>query len=188
MNTAVLTIGPQHIGKSTFCKKVIDINPSIELVSRDQILIDLFGSPYLDSYTGGHFIATEKMWKVMDEKVQEKELIILDCWNGPDVERISIIKMLRERNVKTIGAWYFHTPREIFKKWRMDHILSQPPKKDAKWEKIRQETGIATDLECFDFFYKYAKVDKSKGFDFVKKINPIEPFNIAELFTELKPA
>src|ERR1035437_695399 len=104
MKQVILTVGPQHIGKSTFCNKVITLNPEITLVSRDSILTELFGSAYLDSYSSGHFIALEKMWEIMESHLKETDkTIILDCWNGQNKERKTIIESIKKLGATRIG-------------------------------------------------------------------------------------
>jgi len=183
MVKVVLTIGPQHIGKSTFCHKVIKENPEIVLISRDVILEELFGSAYLDSYSGGHYVALEKMWEIVRENLHKKvEKIILDSWNGPDKEREVIIEKLRALNVENVGAWYFKTHRETCLEWHMKKALAEEPKKDEKWEKIRLNSARESFLKYYDFFYKNANVNCEQGFDFIREINPLEKFSIEELF------
>ncbi len=184
MSTIVLTVGPQHIGKTTFCKKVIASDPTIQMVSRDEILIDLFGSPYLDEYSGGHIVAFEKMWKIVSEKIaQDNSNLILDCWNGPDFERIKIIEQLRCLNVQSVGAWYFSTPQDVCLNWRMQQFVANP-NKAPKWEEFRKQRHRDSFLEKYNFFYEHATVDTTIGFDFVKRINPLEPFVVPSLFLQ----
>lgn len=56
MRRVALTVGPRGSGKSSFCKGFIRSHPSVSLVSRDEILIELFGSTSLNPYAGEHFI------------------------------------------------------------------------------------------------------------------------------------
>ncbi len=186
MKTVILTVGPQHVGKSTFCKKVIEKYPSLHMVSRDDILMELFGSVNLDTYSGGHIFALEKMWDVLKENLKEHSNIILDCWNGPDSQREEIIRQLRYLGVEKIGAWYVKTPREIFHSWCEKTILTEEPKKDPIWESRRKEGRMRDFLSPYDFFYKNATVSINQGFDFVVEINPtVEPSSFQQLFNVL---
>ena len=47
MKTVILTVGPRGAGKSNFCNQIVQSHSEIVLVSRDAILIELFGSIYL---------------------------------------------------------------------------------------------------------------------------------------------
>jgi|SRR3989344_4715382 len=183
MNKVALTVGPQYIGKSTFCKRVIEESPNIILVSRDAILIELFGSVYLNSYSSGHYVALEKMWELVEAYLKEEDkTIILDCWNDADETRKIIVKKLRALGVEIVGAWYFVTPRETCLKWYMEKVLAEEPKKSPKWEKIRRESAKTRFLVYYDFFYENAKVDLSQGFDFVITINPLKAMSVGSLF------
>jgi GTPase SAR1 family protein len=183
MRQVVLTVGPQHVGKSTFCKEIIKSHPETVLVSRDAILTDLFGSPYLDGYSGGHFIALEKMWKMMARQLKRRSVvIILDCWNGPNNERCEITRKLRDLGTEIIGAWYFVTPEEACLGWYMEKVLADKHAKSPEWEKFRQETSRVSFLDHYRYFYEAARVNHRQGFDFVMKINPLEPPPFESLF------
>lgn len=61
LKEVILPVGPQGSGKSAFCEKAVELDPNIVLISRDKILIELFGTVFLDSYSGGHFHAYDVM-------------------------------------------------------------------------------------------------------------------------------
>ena len=65
----ILTVGPRASGKSTFCNAVIGTNKSVELISRDQILTELFGKTNLSPYDGCHEVGGEKMWEQIEQKI-----------------------------------------------------------------------------------------------------------------------
>lgn len=119
MKEIILTVGPQGSGKSTFCEKVAVSDPDLVVISRDAILTELFGTAFLDAYTGGHFHAEEVMWRrVRNEiKTSSKSRMILDCWNGFPSERRKIVTHLWNCGVKRIVAWYFVTPIEAVSEW-----------------------------------------------------------------------
>ena len=118
MKTVFLTVGPQGSGKSVFCQKVVLENQHLKMVSRDAILIELFGTPWLDSYSGGHFLAHEKMWKDVAEYLTQDDIaLILDCWNGYPEERQEMVKRLRNLGAERVVAWYFTTPLNVCIEW-----------------------------------------------------------------------
>ena len=53
-----LISGTRGAGKSTYCKKITEKNPKICLISRDQILIDLFGQNQPNRHRKSVFLST----------------------------------------------------------------------------------------------------------------------------------
>ena len=62
MRTVILTVGPRGSGKSTFCKKVIQLDPSIMMVSRDEIIKEHIGMTEIGWYSDIRYVLDE-MWK-----------------------------------------------------------------------------------------------------------------------------
>lgn len=174
MSVVILTVGPQNIGKSTFCKKVLEMNPDTILISRDEILIEIFGSAYLNPYEGGHYIGYDIMWERIEEKLKTiSGPLILDCWNGPDKERDKIINRLRALSVTTIGAWYFITPLPKCLAWVIERFEKEKDWRNEEWRETKRRIRTSSFTECYEFFYENANV--GEGFDFVVRINPLEP-------------
>lgn len=175
MREVIVTVGTRASGKSSFCQRVIAADPSIVYISRDNILIELFGRTSLDPYSGGHFYAYEKMWEVVKEKlIQEEVRIILDVWNGSAGERRSIIKQLREHGADQVMAWYFTTPVKFVEEW-----FWQKPG-IAKIDEIRDRQGEGLVFYCEDaprrdhkLFHHLASDIDLDGFDAVIRVNPI---------------
>ncbi len=173
MKHVILTVGPQCVGKSTFCNKIIQAHPEIILISRDAILMELFGKIYLDKYSGGHYIALEKMWEKVTEQLQKDSLIILDCWNDSAEKRKTITEKLRSLGAQRIDAWYFVTPENTCVKWYMKEVSSEIKTVNPKWGKLQQESMCDQFCRCYEFFHSQT-VDHTQGFDFIKKIDPLE--------------
>lgn len=187
MKQVILTIGPQHIGKSTFCNKIIDSHPDLTLISRDGILVELFGSPYLSPYTGGHYIGYEVMWERIEEHLKKNEVtIILDCWNGPDNERKNIVEKLRLLGVDTVGAWYFITPRETCLEWEIEKVEQKKDWRNEEWRIRKLAIAKENFLEHYDHFYKNAH--PGEEFDFIVKLNPLAPPTFDTLFSSIPTA
>lgn len=182
MRQVVLTVGPQGAGKSAFCNQIVQSHPEVVMVSRDAILVELFGNAYLDSYSGGHYIALEKMWEKIAEHMKRDEItMILDCWNGFARERHEITDKLRSLGVERIGNWYFVTPEADCLGWYMKEVMSETPKKDPKWEKFRQESRRSEFQRCYKLFHSQP-INIDQGFDFITKINPLESPPFESLF------
>lgn len=113
MKRVILTVGPQGSGKSTFCEGIAAAYPDIIIVSRDAILLEMFGSVWLSPHTGEHYAGKEKMWKILSKHLTcDSATVILDCWNGSADERLAITNKLRELGANKIEAWRFTTPEE----------------------------------------------------------------------------
>jgi hypothetical protein len=116
MNIAIVTVGPRGAGKTFYCKEVARRHPSVKLISRDEILIKMFGRTSLSPYEGGHEAAYGAMMSQVAKLGKDHQgnlLLILDCWNGYPAERRDIISKLRRIGFESIEAWYFITNVEL---------------------------------------------------------------------------
>lgn len=176
MREVILTVGPRASGKSEFCQKAIQIDPSITLVSRDELLIKLFGTTSLNPYAGDHYLAEAEMWKIVEKRLKfGSELkILLDAWNGSSRERLAITRMLRDLGADKIKAWYFVTQPECVNQW-----FWQKPG-IAKMSEMRSHLGkkyVFYDDDAprrdYKLFHQLALEIDSDGFDEVTKIDPV---------------
>ncbi len=166
MKRVILTIGPQGAGKSTFCKQIVNECPKIDLVSRDEILIELFGTVWLSPYGDGHHRAHEIMWKKIKDLLKfDDSTIILDTWNGYPKERSDICKILRDFGVDRIEGWYFITPQQICVKWYLE--------RENPNEEWRRESCIRTCRSNYSFYHSH-EVSKNQGFNTLRIINPLQ--------------
>ncbi len=173
MRRVLLTVGPQCAGKSTYCQKVVAAHPEIVLISRDAILNELYGTPWLDKYTGGHLVGLELMWKRVAECLQKNSTtVILDTWNNHEYDRREITAKLRSLGAEIIEAWHFATPRKICLKWWFKREQPDFGQHKDKWKKICLQSHIHSYYD----HYKYCQsqpVSLDQGFDSIKQINPL---------------
>ena len=174
MREVIVTVGPRASGKTSFCEKVIVVDPSIVYVNRDNILVELFGESSLDPYSGDHIYAYKRMWEVIKQQLNPEDArVILDTWNGDADDRRLIIKNLREHGADRIIAWLFVTPIKLVEEW----FWKKPG--IAKISEInKQGEGLvfySEDAPRRDFriFRQLVSDIGSDGFDEVIKVNPI---------------
>lgn len=176
MKKAIVCVGPRASGKSSFCEKVSTCHPTIPVVSRDQLLIEQFGSIHLNTYSGAHEYAMELLWQRVQSVVEVNlhPLLILDVWNGSSKERIRIVRKLRDLGIDKVTAWYFTTPVEqvIEWFWKKPGIAKTSEMHTRKGENLSyySETAPARDYELF---HRYARNINSDGFDEIIEINPL---------------
>ena len=166
--TVFLTCGTRGAGKSTYCKGVLKHRPDLIIISRDEILIELFGETELSPYGGGHYHAMDIMWKMVREHLSSdgnNVQIILDCWNGFPEERKHIINELRKSGADKIVAWRFITPLNSVIEWFDKKNRSKFNGKEMNKSRSRQD---------FSLFNKMAKNIENEGFDEVVYINPLQ--------------
>lgn len=120
MRCAALAIGPQGAGKSTFCKKMVEAEPGIVLVSRDAILLELFGSVYQEEENPGAYEAAWKeMWRIVARHLGRSDdvRLILDFWTQSARQRHAVVGTLQNFDFDRIEAWQFVTPAAVAMRW-----------------------------------------------------------------------
>lgn len=140
------------------------MHPRITVISRDEILISLFGKTSLNPYEGGHAHALDVMFQRVEDKLSQcdgNQTIILDCWNGFSSERKRIIKKLGDYGAQQIICWYFVTPLEFCIKWFKD-------KADTEYW---SEHSVAHDWRLY---HSEARTIEDDGFDGVIPVNPTQ--------------
>ena len=174
VKTVFLTSGTRGAGKSTYCSKIIKNNSEISLISRDEILIELFGQTELDSYGDGHYYAYEIMWERVNKQLKSVGVngkdfqMILDCWNGFPEERQRIIRKLREAGADRVVIWVFTTPLETIIRWFDEKNRNKD--EDREFERKINKSRSRHDYELFN---ELAANIKKDGFDEVVYINPL---------------
>lgn len=173
-----LLTGPRAAGKSEYSKKLLAAQQDLHLVSRDEIMVRLFGSEHSDPYSGGHFYATEEMYRVLCQNLsaQGKVRIVLDTWTGESSERKALLMKLRGFGATRVTALYFITPIELVDEW----FWKKPG--IAKMGEMRGHQGeglvfYSEDAPRRDYqmFHKLAFGIDSDGFDVVVRVNPTQP-------------
>ena len=176
MREVIVLVGPRASGKSSFCERVVAFDPSIVLVSRDAILTELFGGTLLDSYSGGHGYALERIWEIVESRLKSssQSKTILDTWNGSSDDRLRITRKLRHLGADRITAWYFVTPVQYVEQW----FWKKPG--IAKMQEMRERQGqgltfFSEDAPRRDYklFHDMASRVASDGFDTLVRINPL---------------
>ena len=163
MKIVILSSGPRGSGKSTYLNLVKQRHPEISFLSRDEVLIEIFGSTHLDPYTGGHWYAA----KVLEEKLQtilsadEDLILIYDCWNGYSSERKDLIWKLHNAGADKVICWQFVTPLEVCETW----FYKKP------------DVGGYSESACrrdYKMYHHLAQGIGEDGFDAVIEINPCQ--------------
>ncbi len=176
-NTVYLLVGQQGAGKSYYANKLIEDNPELILVSRDEILIRLFGSVFRNSYMGDHHHAENEMHLLLKSTLAKQNgvKLILDTWTGESLERNILINKLRKYGAKYVIALYFITPPEIVNLW----FWKKPEVAKAKEWHTKKNQGLIffhEDAPSHDYkiFHQLAENIDYDGFDRVIRINPQE--------------
>lgn len=190
MREVIVTVGTRAAGKSKFCEAALELDPSIIEVSRDKILIELFGSTSLDPYTGGHFYGYKKLWEAVEKWLATKDVkMILDVWNEDQSDRRSIIKKLRDFGADRVIAWYFTTPVEAVEEW----FWKKPGIAKMGEMHTKQGEGLSfysedAPRQDHEMFHQLAADVESDGFDEIVRINPLitKPGDVLALQTSLR--
>jgi len=169
MKTVALTIGPRGAGKSTYCRAYLAAHPEAALVSRDEILLELFGEASIDPYTDSRGIVLREIWRRVKKCFEEGyQLVILDCWNGWSNEREYLTKHLREGcGVEVVVAWRFITSEDWCLRWFLE--------KDNILRSYDGNREYAIRVQRRDFLlYNDQPVELDQGFNSIRFIDPLQ--------------
>ena len=122
MNIVILLSGPQGAGKSTYAENICQMNPSAQLVSRDALLMEIYGTVYFDPYCGFPMDIYETMYKKIKDLINERKkhyhcVVIVDCWNGSCRDRTHLVGKFKEHGADKIICWKFMTEYSLCKHW-----------------------------------------------------------------------
>lgn len=163
MKTVILTSGPRGSGKSTYMELVQKIHPEVKIISRDKLLMEIFGKTSLNPYAGEHEYAREifmnKLKNILAENGNFK--LIVDYWNGFSDIRQSLIKRFREYGAQNVICWQFILPLDVCLNW----FFKKPDSKGYG------KYGVSND---YKFYYQTAENIEEDGFDAVYRINPLQ--------------
>ncbi|PIP55528.1 MAG: hypothetical protein COX06_02905 [Candidatus Zambryskibacteria bacterium CG22_combo_CG10-13_8_21_14_all_42_17] len=175
MREVIVTAGTRATGKSTFCDKALALDPSMIEISRDKILLELFGKTALNPYYNGFFYVKEKIWENAKKALVPQDVkMIFDVWNGDSLDRKLILRKLREYGADRVVAWYFITPIEIVEEWfwKKPCIAKIGAHRSQQGENITFYPEDAPQRD-HELFHKLASDIDSDGFDEVVRINPV---------------
>lgn len=168
MKRVIVTIGPQYAGKSTFCAEVVKAHPDVVLVSRDAILTEMFGSPWLDPYTGDHFVGLEKMWEIVVEHLKQPRItLILDTWNDSPRSRAEIAEKLAQAGAERVDGWYFMTPLVSCVRWSFKR---DPIPVKNRWSILRRRHRVRSYAEAYAAYHNQ-EIEREDNFHSVRRIN-----------------
>lgn len=175
-----LLVGPRGSGKTSYIARLMERDPDLKTVSRDDILVEACGTTSPDSYSGAHIFALEEGLNRLKEIIKSgpKTKTIYDHWTGTNGERWRLIRHLRDAGATRIIALYFLTPVEYVKQWfwqkpgiapfsKMREIQEQGEKGFAFYPNDAPEQDHA-------LFHEYAAGIDSDGFDQVIRVNPLD--------------
>jgi len=172
-----LLVGQRGAGKSFYAEKIRLRQPEVALISRDAILIKLFGATNLDPYSGqleyGGKVARRLLRQVLSAHTNSK--VIVDYWTGDSYDRRTLNQWLRKYRATKVIALYFITPVDLVNEW----FWKKPGIAKTSEMQARRDEGLSFFSEEAPFrdhyvFHQLASNIKLDGFDEVIKINPME--------------
>lgn len=181
MKRVILTVGPQGAGKSTYCSRVLAAHSDILLVSRDDICIQYYGSPFINPYTGGHHHVRALMWERAKELLERDSVtLLLDAFTISSAERSEMVQTLVLYGADKVEALQFMTPPAVCSKWYFNRHVTE-----ADRQRKNFETWRARELDSYaKIFQKYYERNTSMGQGFyrVYGINPMQGELFADVF------
>ncbi len=175
--TVFLLVGPRAAGKSTYGKLLMESDPELKGISRDEIAIRLFGSEHSSSYDGVAYYTYKIMLRLVKKKLAANQPVklVFDCWTGDSQQRVSLIKTLKELGATRIVALFFTTPLENVEEWfwKKPGIakMNTMSKNQGKGLIFYSDTAPKYDYELF---HEFSSGIDSDGFDEIIRVNPNE--------------
>lgn len=177
MKRVILTVGPMYAGKTTFCRRLRELVPSIGYIRRDDILERHFGSAWVSPYECPPGFVEQQLQHAialaMGPKAGEAYVLIVDTWNDCPRDRAYYCSQFRRYEADRIEGWFFVTPPEAC----LAHSFLREPveEKDPKtreWRRKWRQEAVLRDTAAF-----YAKNPPSPQtetwFDEVRVIRPL---------------
>ncbi|MEK7519808.1 MAG: AAA family ATPase [Patescibacteria group bacterium] len=172
-----LLVGQRGAGKSTYGARLVENQPGLSLVSRDEILTRRFGSTDLSPYGSGHYYASKVLSRFLRFKLSTGKgvKLVLDLWTGESDDRKYLVKMLREYGATRVVALYFTTPLSVVDSW----FWQKPGIAKVEEMSARQGQKLTFFLpnapaRDYELFHQLAKDIDADGFDGVIRIDPRE--------------
>lgn len=177
-NAVYLLVGQRGAGKSVYAEKILSQQPEILTVSRDAVLMRLFGSTDSSPYTGqsehGGMVARRLLRRILSTRTDIK--LIFDYWTGESRTRQSLNQWLRRHGATRTVALYFVTPLPLVNEW----FWKKPGIAKVAEMRTRPDEGLSffsEDAPSRDYklFHELASDLDADGFDEVIRVNPLEP-------------
>ena len=174
-----LFVGQRGSGKSHYAERLAAAAKPKEFfkVSRDEILVRLFGTTDTDTYFGGQWYALEIMDRYLRRllKTRQSVKILLDCWTENSQDRSLLIKKLRDYGATRVVALYFITPSDLVNVW----FWRKPGIAKMSEMSLRKDQGLMffgenAPFQDYGVFHELARDIDSDGFDEVIRIDPLQ--------------
>lgn len=178
MKRVILTVGPMYAGKTTFCKKLIELVPGVAYLSLDDLKVKLCGSVWFDPDDYPPYLIASAFEGEIREavgKMGDPSVLIIDAWHGDPSERKSRCEWLWNRGVHRVEGWFFVTPPEIC----VAQSFLREPVEDADPRVLAEKRASreARVLEWTRAFYRTnppPDEEDERWFDVVRVIRPLE--------------
>lgn len=181
MNTHTVVyvlIGQRAAGKSTYAKKLKAKQPGLQLINRDDVLMQKFGRIDCDHYSGNLEWGEDETWRQVKKvlSVDQGVKLVLDHWFWTSHDRRKMIERLQELGATKVIALYFRTPVETVSQW---FWLKPKIAKVSEMRRIGTDQGYTFYLEDSPMddhvnFHRLAESISTDGFDSVVEINPLD--------------
>ena len=177
-NNVYLLVGPRAAGKTEYAEKLIARDPSLNLISRDKILIKTTGSEHNDPYSENILFVVELINRLLRFKLSryKNQNILLEYFLETSSERKNMTEELREYGASKVVALYFTTPVELVNKWfwQKPGIAKISEMKSTQGRDLVYYSEDSPERD-YCLFHNHAQGIDSDGFDQVIRINPLEP-------------
>jgi len=177
LKTVFLTVGPRGAGKSEYCQRLLNRQKDFFFISRDEILMRMFGSVHTSPYEGGSASAEQSMrMQIMTALAGEESVkILLDAWTGFRYERERIIANCREWGAHEVVALFFVTPVKYVNEW----FWKKPGiARIGEMGKPRNDRVVYFSDDSprrdYELFHRNAALIREEGFNRVVLVNPLQ--------------
>jgi tRNA uridine 5-carbamoylmethylation protein Kti12 len=148
----IILVGPPLSGKSSFCNEFKKINEDVIIISRDEIIMDVFGSR--DYTTAYNNVDRKKVNKILNEKIQnasiENRNVIIDMTN--------MTSKIRKSNLNYFSNNYYKIC-VIFPILPDEEYINRNKKRSQEENK-----NISMDV-VKNMIASYQPISKNEGFD-----------------------
>ena len=176
-STIFLLVGQRGAGKTTFAQKVVQVQPEISFINRDEICENLYNTTYFDPYWHSPKRPTQLIEKLLVERVSNEPecKIILEFWSPTSGNRKGLIQWLQKLGISRVVALYFITPLELVDVWfwEKEDVL-----KDLKARQTGDNSSKTSQSDDYHMFHFFAQDIDKEGFAEVIRVDPTKPLII----------